>query len=322
LRRSWCAWPSVLLRAGRLARGGALLERGDRRKRLALDELEEGAAAGRDVGNVVPDAFSMAASVSPPPAIENAGLFAMASARVRVPPPNWSNSNTPSGPFQMTVPAAATTAATARAESGPMSRIISSAATADAGFVSAFAVGANSRATTTSVGIGMPTPRALACASRRLATSIMSGSCSDLPTDAPSAARKVFAIPPPTTSWSTFEMRLSSTSSLVETFEPPTTATSGRRGFPRARASASSSAASSGPAQATGAASATPCVLASARCGVHHEDVAERRHARRERGVVLLLALQETHVLEQHDFPGRGGCRVELIVVQAHGHAE
>ena len=96
----------------------------------------------------------------------------------------------------------------------------------------------------------------------------MSGSCSDLPTATPVAARKVLAMPPPTTSWSTFAIRLSRTSSLVETFEPPTIATSGRFGFSSARSSASSSAASSGPAQATGAASATPCVLASARCAV------------------------------------------------------
>src|SRR5687768_9925054 len=205
--------------------------------------------------------FSIAARVSPPPAIENAGLFAIAPASALVPPPKASNSKTPSGPFQMTVPAATTTSATTLADAGPMSRIISSAPTAAAGFVSAFAVAANSRATTTSVGIGMPTPRAFACESRRFATSTMSGSWRDLPTARPVAARKVLAMPPPTTSWSTLATRLSSTWSLVETFEPPTTATSGRLG-------SSSAAASNGPAQATGAARATPCVLASARWAV------------------------------------------------------
>src|SRR5688572_3719158 len=212
--------------------------------------------------------FSIAARVSPPPAIENAGLFAIAPASALVPPPKASNSKTPSGPFQMTVPAATTTSATTLADAGPMSRIISSAPTAAAGFVSAFAVAANSRATTTSVGIGMPTPRAFACESRRFATSTMSGSWRDLPTARPVAARKVLAMPPPTTSWSTLATRLSSTWSLVETFEPPTTATSGRLGSSSARPSASSSAASNGPAQATGAARATPCVLASARWAV------------------------------------------------------
>ena len=114
----------------------------------------------------------------------------------------------------------------------------------------------------------MPTPRAFASASRRLATPVMSGSCKDLPTGIPVAARKVFAMPPPTTSWSTFATRFSRTESLVDTLDPPTTATSGRAGSCSARSSASSSPASSGPAQATGASSATPCVLASARCAV------------------------------------------------------
>ena len=49
--------------------------------------------------------FSMAASVSPPPASENALLRAMALAMARVPSPNCSNSNTPTGPFQMMVAA-------------------------------------------------------------------------------------------------------------------------------------------------------------------------------------------------------------------------
>ena len=48
---------------------------------------------------------SIAASVSPPPAIENALLAAMASATRRVPAANSGFSNTPSGPFQTIVPA-------------------------------------------------------------------------------------------------------------------------------------------------------------------------------------------------------------------------
>ena len=49
--------------------------------------------------------LSTAASVSPPPAMENAALSAMARASVSVPLPKASNSNTPTGPFQTTVPA-------------------------------------------------------------------------------------------------------------------------------------------------------------------------------------------------------------------------
>jgi hypothetical protein len=55
--------------------------------------------------------LSTAASVSPPPAIENAGESAIARASTRVPSPNASNSKTPTGPFQSTVPAFATSAA-------------------------------------------------------------------------------------------------------------------------------------------------------------------------------------------------------------------
>ncbi len=79
---------------------------------------------------------------------------------------------------------------------------------------------------------------------------------------------KVFAIPPPTISWSTRCASDSRMLSLVDTFEPATIATSGRRGASSARASASSSAASSGPAQAIGAKAAIPYVVASARCAV------------------------------------------------------
>ena len=49
--------------------------------------------------------LAIAASVSPPPAIENAFDRAMASASARVPAANASNSNTPTGPFQTIVPA-------------------------------------------------------------------------------------------------------------------------------------------------------------------------------------------------------------------------
>ena len=84
------------------------------------------------------------------------------------------------------------------AESGPMSRIISLAATSPTGLTSASALAENSVATTTSVGIGITMPRFCDCSISRLQMSSMSGSCSDLPTLKPSAARKVLAMPPPT----------------------------------------------------------------------------------------------------------------------------
>ncbi|CSI79606.1 Uncharacterised protein [Vibrio cholerae] len=69
---------------------------------------------------------------------------------------------------------------------------------------------------------------------------------------------KVFAIPPPTTSWSAIFDSDSSTVSLVDTFEPPTIATIGRAGLSIALPSASSSSASRGPAHAIGANIPTP----------------------------------------------------------------
>ncbi len=58
-----------------------------------------------------------------------------------------------------------------------------------------------------------------------------------------------------------------------------------------------------------------------AMCGtecVHDEHVAERGHARRERFVVLLLALEEAHVLQQHDFAGRCRHAADPVLDEAH----
>ncbi len=75
-------------------------------------------------------------------------------------------------------------------------------------------------------------------------------------------------MPPPTTNWSTFSAKDCKIESLVDTFEPPTIATNGRLGSFKARPRAVSSASNNGPAQATGAKRAIPCVVASARCAV------------------------------------------------------
>ena len=95
-------------------------------------------------------------------------------------------------------------------------------------------------------------------AASSLATGIKSASYKDLPTLWPAAAIKVLAIPPPTIIWSAILESEFNTSNLVETLEPPTIATIGRAGSFNALPSASSSAASNGPAQAIGANSATP----------------------------------------------------------------
>src|SRR6202521_5944984 len=243
--------------------------------------------------------FSMAASVSPPPASEKALPRAIAWAMARVPSPNCANSNTPTGPFQMMVPASCSSALQRSALSGPMSRIISSARTSLTGRTSACAVAANSLPTTTSVGSRICVPRVRALSSRRRATSSISASHRDLPTLTPVAARKVLAIPPPTISRSTFSSSDSSTSSLVETLEPPTIATSGLAGCCSARSSAMRSAE-----------------------GVHYEHLAQSRHAPRQLLVVLLLALVEAHVLAQHGAAGRTVNAVQPLLAQRHGFAE
>ncbi|MOA14302.1 hypothetical protein D3C78_1343990 [compost metagenome] len=202
----------------------------------------------------------MAAKVSPPPAMENAALSAIAWASTLVPLPNWSNSNTPTGPFHRMVFDDFSSSAKLAAVCGPMSRIMSSAATSAMALTVASALSANSLATTTSTGSGTLTLAAMA-----LAVSTRSGSYSDLPTGWPAAARKVLAMPPPTINWSQTELRLFSTSSLVETLEPATMAAIGLAGAFRALPRASSSAASSGPAAATLANLATPWVEPSAR---------------------------------------------------------
>jgi hypothetical protein len=119
----------------------------------------------------------------------------------------------------------------------------------------------------------------------------------------------VLAMPPPTISTSTLAASARNTVSLVETFDPPTIATNGRRGSASALPSASSSAASNGPAQATLARSlAMPCRgRLGAVCGAKGfvaVNVAEPRHLLRERIVVLFLAFVEAAVFEQHDLSG------------------
>ena len=197
----------------------------------------------------------MAASVSPPPAIENAEEFAMASAMALVPDANASNSNTPTGPFQTIVPASAITVLRAATVVGPRSRMRSSAPTFSIALSSGLAFAENSRATTASIGIGTLPGNSSRMA---LASPTRSASASDLPILPPAARMNVLAMPPPTIRQSTFAASARRIVSLVETFDPATIATSGRRGWASALPSASSSAASSGPAQAMAANFARP----------------------------------------------------------------
>ncbi len=151
---------------------------------------------------------------------------------------------------------------------------MSSSATSPAALTVASASSAKALATTTSTGSGTLTLAAMA-----LAVSTRSASYSDLPTGKPAAARKVLAIPPPTISWSQTWLRLFSTSSLVETLEPATMAAIGLAGLFSALPSASSSAASSGPAQAISANLATPWVEPWARWAVPKASMTKTSHS-------------------------------------------
>jgi hypothetical protein len=146
--------------------------------------------------------------------------------------------------------------------------------------------------------LGAASPRLRA--SRRCAMSSMSGSAGDLPTARRWRSRKVLAMPPPTISCRPSEQRLEHVE-LGRHLGAGDDRDQRRAGFSSARSSASSSPASSGPAQATGAKRATPCVLASARCAVPNASITNTSHSAaillRERFVVLLLALVEAHVL-------------------------
>jgi hypothetical protein len=56
--------------------------------------------------------------------------------------------------------------------------------------------------------------------------------------------------------------------------------------------------------------------------GVVHEDVAQLRHLLRQLGLVLLLALVQAAVLQQHHLAGLDGHAVDPVGLQAHRTAE
>ena len=134
--------------------------------------------------------FSTAATESPPPMMDVTPCF-VRSARVwaiaSVPAANLSNSNTPIGPFQITVLHSARACWNIFTESGPISKPIPSDGMFSTLTVWALASAANLSATTTSVGNSKSTPRSFALASKDLASSSLSSSTKDLPTFKPRA---------------------------------------------------------------------------------------------------------------------------------------
>ena len=270
--------------------------------------------------------LAIAASVSPPPAMLKALLAAIARAMVSVPWAKASNSNTPTGPFQTMVPAAFSCAASSAAVCGPMSRIRSSAATSATALTVAGASALKALAVTTSTGIGTAAPRAFIAAITALASSTSAASARLLPIGRPAASRKVLAMPPPTIRPSTFFARLCRMLSLVLTLEPATMASSGRFGW----ASALRDGVDLGRQQRAGAGDRRELRDAVGRGlgavrgaeGVVHEDVAQRRHLPRQRLVVLLLALVDAAVLQQHHLAGLHRHAVDPVGTQRHVAAQ
>ncbi len=134
--------------------------------------------------------------------------------------------------------------------SGPMSTTIMSLGTSPMATVRTLARWWICGATTASVGSMRRTRLRRASDMMRSAATSWSSSTRLLPSSIPLAARKVFAMPPPTsTAWQR-ERRASSTSSLPETFAPPMTAWNGRAGRTSSRVRASTSRSMSRPATA------------------------------------------------------------------------
>mmetsp|Transcript_591 Transcript_591/g.1288 ORF Transcript_591/g.1288 Transcript_591/m.1288 type:complete len:223 (+) Transcript_591:271-939(+) len=175
-------------------------------------------------------AFSTAATESPPPITVHAPVLVI-SARVwatpRVPAAKASNSNTPMGPFQITVLQSERAAWTDLVASGPLSRPIQPSGISVALTTLVLASGANLSATTMSSGRMNSQPLASARAMASLAVSMKSSSTSDEPVEMPLAARKVKTMPPPMITLLHFSMSEVSTVILDDTLEPPTMAARG-----------------------------------------------------------------------------------------------
>mmetsp|Transcript_4873 Transcript_4873/g.7245 ORF Transcript_4873/g.7245 Transcript_4873/m.7245 type:complete len:214 (-) Transcript_4873:20-661(-) len=178
-------------------------------------------------------AFSTAATESPPPmmvmqplVVSEARVVAMA----LVPLAKASNSNTPIGPFQMTVLQLARPFCSVSMVSGPMSNPIQPSGMLSTGTTCVLASAAKRSATTTSDAKNNSTFFSFAMRSSFRASSNWSSSTSELPTESPLALRKVNTMPPPSTSLSTLFNIASITEILDDTLEPPTMAAKGLLG--------------------------------------------------------------------------------------------
>mmetsp|Transcript_3307 Transcript_3307/g.4944 ORF Transcript_3307/g.4944 Transcript_3307/m.4944 type:complete len:221 (+) Transcript_3307:161-823(+) len=183
-----------------------------------------------DMSPARPDC-SVAATESPPPMIVIAPLSLDRSARIstipKVPLLNFSISNTPIGPFMITVWQSARASFCALVDSGPLSSPIHPSGIASTATTCVSASASNLSATIISTGRISSFPSFSALAITALAVSMKSSSTREVPTPRPFALRKVKTIPPPMITLSHLSRSASRTVILEETLDPPTIAAIG-----------------------------------------------------------------------------------------------
>mmetsp|Transcript_16874 Transcript_16874/g.40331 ORF Transcript_16874/g.40331 Transcript_16874/m.40331 type:complete len:210 (-) Transcript_16874:730-1359(-) len=183
-----------------------------------------------DISPARPDS-SVAATLSPPPMMVMAPLSLDRSARMstmpKVPFSKAFISNTPMGPFMMTVLQSERNSFCSAVAAGPLSSPIQPSGMASALTTWVSASAANLSATMMSDGRRMVLPSFSALARTSLAVSTKSSSTREVPTLRPLAFKKVKTMPPPITILSHLSRRAFKTVILEETLDPPTMAAMG-----------------------------------------------------------------------------------------------
>ncbi len=214
----------------------------------------------------------------------------------------------------------------ASAESGPMSRIISSSDTAPTGFTSASALAENCVATTTSVGMGMTMPRLLRLLEQALAD-VQHGRLVQRLADI-EAQRREKGIGDA----AAHDHLIDLAQQGFQHRELGGYLRAGDDGEQRPRRLLERRLQRRQFADQQRAGAGHRRVLrdsVSARLGamrraerIHHIDIAQRGHFLRQIVRVLLFALVEAHVLEQHDLAGVNVHAVQPVLLQGHRHPQ
>mmetsp|Transcript_28183 Transcript_28183/g.67189 ORF Transcript_28183/g.67189 Transcript_28183/m.67189 type:complete len:254 (-) Transcript_28183:584-1345(-) len=183
-----------------------------------------------DMSPALPES-SVAATESPPPMMVVAPFSLVRSARMstmpKVPFSKAFISNTPMGPFMMTVLQSERNSFCSAVDAGPLSRPIQPSGMASAETTWVLASAAKLSATIMSDGRRIVFPSSSAFARTSFAVSTKSSSTREVPTLKPLALRKVKTMPPPMTIFSHLSRRAFKTVIFEETLDPPTMAAMG-----------------------------------------------------------------------------------------------